>query len=260
MNGMLRVPRSRGALSGLLLVLLGAWGALVPFIGPYFHYAYTPDSGWTYTTGRLWLEILPGCATALGGLIVLASSSRPVAIFGAWLAAASGAWFALGNVLAPLLSSSGLSLNAGVPVGGSVTRALEQIGFFTGLGIVIVLLAGMALGRFSVIGVRETRMAERAARAEQEAAAARTERDSAAARADQEAAATRTEPVEPISQSAPETTDQEAARSERETSGSTETMVPARTRTGAWRFVPGRKAGAAADPDAERVDSSTSSE
>ncbi|HEY1673369.1 MAG TPA: hypothetical protein VGG50_11685 [Streptosporangiaceae bacterium] len=183
---MLRVPRSRGALSGLLLVLLGAWGVLVPFIGPYFHYAYTPDSAWTYTTGRFWLEILPGCATVLGGLIVLASSSRPFAIFGAWLAAVSGAWFALGNVLAPIFSSNGLQMNIGAPVGGTVTRALEQIGFFTGLGLAIVLLAGMALGRFSVIGVRETRLAERAAKARAEREAAERE------------AAARTEPVTPV--------------------------------------------------------------
>ena len=47
MNGILRVPRTRGVLSGLLLVLLGAWGALVPFVGPYFHYAYTPDTAWS---------------------------------------------------------------------------------------------------------------------------------------------------------------------------------------------------------------------
>ncbi len=168
MNGMLRVPRSRGALSGLLLVLLGAWGALIPFVGPYFHYAYTPDSAWTYTTGRFWLEILPGVGAILGGLIVLVSSNRPFAIFGAWLAALSGAWFALGSVLAPTWSGTGPSMSPGTPTGGALTRALEQIGFFTGLGIVIVLLAAMALGRFSVIGVREARQAERAA---QEAAA-----------------------------------------------------------------------------------------
>jgi len=39
-------------MTGLLLVLLGAWGGLIAFIGPYFHYAYTPDSAWTYTSGR----------------------------------------------------------------------------------------------------------------------------------------------------------------------------------------------------------------
>ena len=44
MAGMLQMRRSRGAASGILLVLLGAWGAIIPFIGPYFHYAYTPVS------------------------------------------------------------------------------------------------------------------------------------------------------------------------------------------------------------------------
>jgi hypothetical protein len=157
MTGILRVPRSRGVLSGLLLVLLGAWGALVPFVGPYFHYAYTPDKAWTYTTGRIWLDVLPGAATLLGGLIVLVSASRPVAHFGAWLAALSGAWFVLGGVVGPTWIK--MQMTTGSPVGGSVTRAGEQIGFYTGLGVVIVLLAAMALGRFSVIGVRDARRA-----------------------------------------------------------------------------------------------------
>jgi hypothetical protein len=157
MNGMLRVRRSRGVLSGLLLVLLGAWGALVPFVGPYFHYAYTPDKAWTYTTGRLWLEILPGVATVLGGLIVLASSYRHVAHFGAWLAVLSGAWFTLGSIVAPTWIK--MHMVPGLPVGGAATRVTEQIGFFTGLGIAIVLLAAMALGRFSVISASDARRA-----------------------------------------------------------------------------------------------------
>jgi hypothetical protein len=157
MNGMLRVPRTRGVLSGLLLVLLGAWGALVPFIGPYFHYAYTPDTAWTYTTGRLWLEILPGAGALLGGLVVLASAFRPLAHAGAWLAALSGAWFALGSVIGP--TWSGMRMSPGTPVGGTAMRALEQIGYFTGLGVVIVLIAATVLGRFSVIGVRDVKRA-----------------------------------------------------------------------------------------------------
>ena len=67
MTSMLQVPRSRGAVSGTLLVLLGVWGALIPLVGPYFHYAYTPDAAWTFTAGRIWLEIVPGAATFLGG-------------------------------------------------------------------------------------------------------------------------------------------------------------------------------------------------
>jgi hypothetical protein len=163
MNGLLRVPRSRGALGGLLLVLLGAWGALIPFIGPYFHYAYTPDSAWTYTTGRLWLEILPGAGTLLGGLIVLASSYRHMGHFGAWLAVLSGAWFALGMLLRPVWNGTGTGgPSAGTPVGGTWLRMWEQVGFFTGLGVAIVLVAAVALGRFSVIGAREAAREARA--------------------------------------------------------------------------------------------------
>ena len=174
MTGMMRVPRSRGAFCGLLLILLGAWGGLIPFIGPHFHYAYTPDTSWTYTSGRLLLEVLPGAGAVLGGLIVLASHNRPTAMFGAWLAALSGAWFAVGGVLSMLWTSNGVSA-AGTPVGGTAARVAEQVGFFTGLGVVIAFLAALALGRFAVVGVREARIAAREQEArEQEIAAEET--------------------------------------------------------------------------------------
>ena len=158
MAGMLRVPRSRGALSGMLLVLLGAWGGLIPFIGPYFHYAYTPDTTWTYSSGRMWLEVLPGAVTLVGGLIVLASRSRPVAVTGAWLAALGGGWFAVGGILAPLWMKAG----PGTPVGGTAARMAEQIGFFAGLSVAIVFMAALAIGRLTVVGVKDAKLAERA--------------------------------------------------------------------------------------------------
>lgn len=168
MTGMLRVPRSRGALSGLLLVLLGAWGALIPFIGPYFHYAYTPDTAWTYTTGRLWMEIVPGVAAALGGLILLVSAIRPVAMMGAGIAALGGLWFALGTVLRPLWATVS-PMSPGVPVGSRTMMVVEQVGFFTGLGVVIVFFAALALGRLMVIGTRDAMLAEEAAIADRTA-------------------------------------------------------------------------------------------
>jgi hypothetical protein len=138
--------RSRGGLNGFLLLLLGAWGGLIAFIGPYFHYAYTPDVAWTYTAGRLWLEILPGAAVFLGGLIILLTAARHVAMFGALLAAAAGAWFALGTMLSPLWNH-GTALG-GTPAATTATmRIAEQIGFFSGLGVVIVFLAGITFGR-----------------------------------------------------------------------------------------------------------------
>jgi hypothetical protein len=160
-TGMLRVPRSRGALSGMLLVLLGAWGALIPFIGPYFHYAFTPDHTWTYNTGRLWLEVLPGAAVLLGGVITMLASTRPTAVFGAWLAALGGGWFVVGRPLSTLWTTGGV-VAAGHPVGDTVASAAENIGFFAGLGAVVIFLAAMALGRFTVIGAREAALAAQA--------------------------------------------------------------------------------------------------
>jgi hypothetical protein len=159
MTRMLQVPRSRGAVSGLLLVLLGLWGALIPLVGPYFHYAYTPDTAWTFTAGRTWLEIVPGVVTILGGIILLASSSRPVAMVGAELAALAGAWFALGTVLSPIWPAAS-TLNPGSPAGATtLIRQLEHLGFFTGLGVVIVFVAALALGRLMVVGVRDRELA-----------------------------------------------------------------------------------------------------
>jgi hypothetical protein len=143
---MLQMRRSRGAASGFLLVLLGLWGALIPFIGPYFHYAYTPDTAWTYTTARLWLEILPGAAVFLGGILLIVATGRHIALFGALLAAAAGAWFTLGPVLSPLWNNH-VALG-GSPASATVfMRIMEQLGFYSALGLVIVFVAAAAFGR-----------------------------------------------------------------------------------------------------------------
>src|ERR1700748_1943738 len=127
MAGMLQMRRSRGAFSGFLLILLG-----------------------------LWLELLPGAAVFVGGFLLMVARGRHIALFGALLAAAAGAWFTLGPVLSPLW-------NHHVPMGGSPAsssvymRIMEQLGFFTALGVVIVFVAAAALGRIASVpsGVRE---------------------------------------------------------------------------------------------------------
>jgi hypothetical protein len=146
MAGMLQMRRSRGAFSGFLLILLGLWGALIPFVGPYFHYAYTPDTAWTYNTGRLWLELLPGAAVFLGGFFLMIATGRHTALFGGLLAAAAGAWFSLGTILSPLWNNH-VTLG-GSPAASTVyMRTMEQLGFFSALGVVIVFVAAVALGR-----------------------------------------------------------------------------------------------------------------
>jgi len=155
MAGTLQMRRSRGAFSGFMLILLGLWGALIPFVGPYFHFAYTPDKAWTYTTGRLWLELLPGAAVFLGGFLLMVARGRHIALFGATLAAAAGGWFTLGTVLSPLWNNH-VALG-GSPASSTVyMRIMEQLGFFTALGVVIVFVAGAALGRIASVtsGIR----------------------------------------------------------------------------------------------------------
>ena len=156
----MRIRRTHGIFGGLLVALLGIWGGIIPFVGPYFNYAFTPDKAWTYTTGRLELEILPGAGALLGGLLIMAARSRHVALFGALVAIASGAWFALGNVFAPLWTVAG---SAGGPASsGTAMRALEQVGFFTGLGLVIVLIAAAVAGRITAVpGIAATEVVER---------------------------------------------------------------------------------------------------
>lgn len=156
MSGMLRVPRSRGAVSGVLLILLGAWGGLVSFVGPYFQYAYSPGGAWTYTSGRLWLEIAPAVGVIIGGLLLAASSYRPAAMAGACLAAAGGAWFVVGGLLVRLWAPA---ITAGTPAGGLASRVLEQVGFFAGLGVAIAFVAAIALGRLSVVAVKDAQAA-----------------------------------------------------------------------------------------------------
>ncbi len=157
-GGRLQMPRSRGAMSGFLLILLGVFGALVPFIGPYFDFAFTPDQPWTWTTGRGWLEVLPGAVAALGGLLLLLSRNRAAAQIGGWLAVAGGAWFIVGRVLAGPLAIG----NAGAPAAANEgKRVLLELVYFYGLGALIVFLGAAALGRTSVRSVRDITWEER---------------------------------------------------------------------------------------------------
>ena len=159
-------PRARGGISGFLLILLGAWGAVIPFVGPYFGYAYTPDTTWTYTTGRLWLSILPGAAAFLGGVMVLLAATRPAAMAGGLVALLGGAWFVVGAPILAVAVGTGANgpgspvASPGAAFSAPVMRLLEGLGFFYGLGTVILIIAAFALGRFAAPAVRAGRHEE----------------------------------------------------------------------------------------------------
>ncbi|WP_322857995.1 hypothetical protein [Mycobacterium shigaense] len=145
--GGLRMPRSRGAISGLILIVLGAWGALIPFVGPRFNFAYTPDQDWAWSTARGWLEVAPGAAALLGGLLLILSGNRITAVLGGWLGVLAGAWFVVGTEVAPLLGIG----SVGDPIAATDRkRAALEVSYFSGLGALIVFVAGVALARTAV--------------------------------------------------------------------------------------------------------------
>ena len=158
--GSLHMPRSRGALSGLLLLILGAWGALIPFIGPYFHFAYAPGQAWVWSTARAWLEVFPGATAAAGGFLMLISGNRATAMFGGWLAVIAGAWFVVGRTLASTMRLGDI----GQPLAATdAKRAVIEIAYFSGLGALIVFIGGAVLARVTIRTARDVELAQQAA-------------------------------------------------------------------------------------------------
>ncbi|MGH9065908.1 MAG: PRC-barrel domain-containing protein [Acidimicrobiales bacterium] len=153
-----RMSRSRGAISGVILILLGIWGAIIPFVGPYFGYAIGSQAVWSFNYGRLWLDILPGVAAILGGLTMLATRNRSIGWFGGWLAAAGGIWFVVGPEISRLWNNG--TTAAGAFLGTNGLQVAEAMGYFYGLGVVVAVFAGLGLGRLAVRSWRDRERAE----------------------------------------------------------------------------------------------------
>jgi hypothetical protein len=141
-----RISRSTGAVTGFMLLVLGIWGGLIPFVGPYFGYAFGSHATWHYTANRLGLDILPALAVVVGALILLWAGHRVSGTLGSWLAMAGGGWFAVGPAVSRLWDHGAVPI--GGPLFGHTRQMLELVGTFYGLGVVIVGLAAFAHGRF----------------------------------------------------------------------------------------------------------------
>jgi hypothetical protein len=141
-----RISRKTGAMTGFMLIVLGLWGGLVPLVGPYFGFAFGSHATWDLTMNRFWLDVLPGAAVVLGGLMLLWSGHRLSGTVASWMAMAGGAWFAVGPAFSRLWEHGPGPI--GVPLFGHTRQTFELIGYFYGLGVVVMGLAAFALGRF----------------------------------------------------------------------------------------------------------------
>ena len=159
MNDDQRIPRSRGAVCGSLLILLGLWGGIAPFIGPYFHFGFTPDSAWHYDSGRLYYSIIPGAVALLGGVLIVLTRSRVLGTVGGVLGVLGGAWFVVGTGFVNSLLNRHISVGAPIVAPGASASVrllyVETISLFAGLGVLILLAGAVAIGRFSMVAATD---------------------------------------------------------------------------------------------------------
>ena len=145
---------------GFLLVALGAWGAIVPFVGPEFDYPFPAGSdvgSWEWSETAWQLSLLPGIGAVYGGLILLGlvGSVRIAPALGALIALTSGAWFVLGSEFSRLWTTP--------PPDGSGSDWMviaTNLGYHEGLGLAIVALSALALGMLALLPERVAKTQE----------------------------------------------------------------------------------------------------
>lgn len=151
-----RIPLRRGSVCGLLLIVLGLWGGLAPFIGPYLHFGFTPDKTWHYSSGRLYYSIIPAAAVLVGGLLAVLSRNRGLGVFAGLLATLGGIWFSLGQTFMTIVLKKSFTVGSPILHAGAtptgVRAYLETLTLFGGLGVLVVLVGAVAMGRFSMLG------------------------------------------------------------------------------------------------------------
>jgi hypothetical protein len=135
-------------------MILGAWAAVIPFVGPYFNYQMHNGQTWFWFADRMWLEVLPGAAIFIGGLVLTVSAFRASARSGALLAALGGIWLVIGPSMSMLWHHG--RIEVGPALGSTGTRTLEWIGFFYGAGALAIALGSYAYGMLTTRPVVDT--------------------------------------------------------------------------------------------------------
>jgi hypothetical protein len=109
--------------------------------------------------GRLWLDILPGIAVLLCGLVLAVSRNRavrwPWSRRGWPWQAVSGSWWGPDK---SALDGGGITA-VGRVAGTAGHQVAQYMGYLVGLGAVISVLAGFAAGRLAARGARDVHAA-----------------------------------------------------------------------------------------------------
>ncbi len=143
-------PATRSTFSietaGVLIVLLGAWGGIVPFVGPLFGFSGDGSAAWRWNMAHALLGLAPGAVAVAAGLLVMLAGGalyRPGGlVVGGFFAALCGAWFVIGPVAWPVLGHSSTYLVQARPL-----RELAYwAGYSLGTGALLVGVGAFVLG------------------------------------------------------------------------------------------------------------------
>lgn len=135
------------AFAGAAALIVGAWGALAGYLGPYFGYRPVAQHVWVGNLQNGLLHLLPGAVAAVAGLMLLAMGPARRSVRGgafmlpAVLLLAAGAWFVIGPVAWPVFEHG----PAFHHVLSASRNLLDVAGSSYAPGLFLVMLGGMAL-------------------------------------------------------------------------------------------------------------------
>jgi|HubBroStandDraft_1064217.scaffolds.fasta_scaffold649450_1 hypothetical protein len=135
-------------LGGILTLLISAWAAIVPFLGPTFGFSADGAASWTWNELHALGAVVPGALGILMCLIVLACARRPMGLQSAGMLATSGfvlflcgAWLTVVPLVWPVLVGS--YFHAASPL----TTLEYWMGYASGPGLLMAAFGAMVIGR-----------------------------------------------------------------------------------------------------------------
>jgi hypothetical protein len=134
---------------GFLLVIVSAWGGIIPFVGPTFGYSADGSGSWHWTLTHAVLALVPGAIAFVVGLSVLASSQGLVVGRGrlslataGLIVLACGGWFALGPWAWPVVDNTSAFF-----VFASPLHLLANVaGYAIGPGVIVAACGAFFMG------------------------------------------------------------------------------------------------------------------
>lgn len=140
-------PARRAAMTGLLMMLTGAWGGAVAYFGPDIGLSPAGARSWQWTAAHTILSLAPGAAAVAGGLVVMFGSRLVLGglqRLGALLTFGAGGWFVLGAAVYPVFYGTPAP-GYGHVAGGPLMNLAAVAGYGAGVGIALCVLSGVAM-------------------------------------------------------------------------------------------------------------------